>query len=448
MNVRIILSAAIMAWTLGLPAPALAQDWIVKFRPGDTLWDLCIKYSNKRGCWIELGKYNNVSDDRTILPGEEIRFPKAWLTTLPVVGQVEDVSGDVLYEENSRVAGIPLVVGQSLILGSRIVTGQGSAQITLGNNSAALIRPDSELNLDSFSTGPGTGQTTELSLDAGDVEVEVKPESKSRFQIKTPAAIAAVRGTRYRVSSLSGGSASTRSEVLAGAVEVSGVGATLVPAGFGLLARQGQAPGNIKKLLPPPVFQHKREDVPLPVVVQWEAHPEAVSWKLDLRLGEEGGDLAATYVLTEPQIALTGLSEASCYQLVLRGVDAAGFNGMESQLPLCVVAKLSAPTDISIDRLEETPARYRVAWSAVAGARQYRLEVATDREFDSLISSHEVTQPSADIVIADVDRFSVRVTAIDEYANMSAPSQTAGHVQPNYLIPASVMAVFLLIALL
>lgn len=447
MNVRTILSTAVMAWTLALPAPALAQDWIVRFRPGDTLWDLCIKYSNKRGCWIELGKYNNVSDDRTIRPGEEIRFPKAWLTDMPVVGQVESVSGDVLYEEKSRGAGIPLVAGQSLLLGSRIVTGQGTAQITLGYNSALLLRPDSELNLDSFSTGRGAGQAAELSLDAGDVEVEVKPDSESRFQIKTPAAIAAVRGTRYRVSSLSGGSASTRSEVLAGAVEVSGVGATLVPAGFGLLARQGQAPGKPRKLLPPPVFQSKRLDVPLPAVVQWQAHPAAVSWQLDLRLGEEGGELAATYALTEPEIALTGLSEA-CYRLVLRGVDAAGFNGLESQLPVCVVASLPAPTDISIDRFEDTPARYQVAWSAVAGASQYRLEVATDEGFGTVISSQEVTQLRAEITPGDVDRFSVRVSAIDEYANMGVPSRTEDHVRPNYIYPVALTAVFLFIILL
>ena len=212
MNVRIILYTGLMAWALVLPSRVLAQDWIIRFHAGDTLWDLCIKYSNKRGCWIELGKYNNISDERTIQPGEEIRFPRAWLTSMPEVGQVESVSGDVRYEEKSRGAGVPLVVGQSLLLGSRIVSGDGRAQISLGNNSALLIRPDSELDLDSFSTGQGPGQVAELSLASGEVEVAVKPDSDSRFQIKTPAAIAAVRGTRYRVSSLS---EATRSEVLA-----------------------------------------------------------------------------------------------------------------------------------------------------------------------------------------------------------------------------------------
>ena len=111
------------------------------------------------------------------------------------------------------------------------------------------------------------------------------------------------------------------------------------------------------------------------------------------------------------------------------------------------MAKLAAPTGISIDKVEETPARYRVAWSAVAGARQYRIEVATDGEFRSLISSHEVTQSRVDIAPGDVDRFSVRVIAIDEYANESVASPAAEHVQRKYIIPATVMAVFLLIVL-
>lgn len=447
MTFRKILFTAFIAWTIGLPVSALAQDWIIRFQPGDTLWDLCIKYSNKRGCWIELAKYNNVSNDRTMPPGDEIRFPKAWLTSLPVVGQVESVRGDVLYDEKSRGVGIPLVAGQALLLGSRIVTGQGSAQITLGNNSTLLIRPDSELNLDSFSTGTGVGQVSELALDSGDVEVAVKPDSESRFQIKTPAAIAAVRGTRYRVSSLPGGSASTRSEVLAGAVEVSGVGTTLVPAGFGLMARQGQASEKPKKLLPPPIFEVNRLDAPLPLVVQWQAHPEAVSWQLDLHLGEAGGELVASYTLAEPEIVLSGLSEP-CYWLVLRAVDAAGFNGMESQLPVCVVARLPAPTNISIDRIEDTPTRYQVAWPAVAGATKYRLEVATDGDFNSPISSQEVMSPQADIEISDVDGFSVRIIAIDEYANESTPSPAEDYLSPGYIAPISATAAFLLILLL
>ena len=46
---------------------AQADDWIVFAQEGDTLWDLCLKYTNKRGCWIELGKYNAISNDRAIL---------------------------------------------------------------------------------------------------------------------------------------------------------------------------------------------------------------------------------------------------------------------------------------------------------------------------------------------------------------------------------------------
>ena len=58
-------------------SPALAQDWLYKARPGDTIWDLCLEYTARSGCWKELARYNNIADDRAIPPGEEIRIPIA-----------------------------------------------------------------------------------------------------------------------------------------------------------------------------------------------------------------------------------------------------------------------------------------------------------------------------------------------------------------------------------
>ena len=443
---RIILWTTAVAWLAAVSAPVFSQDWIIRFRPGDTFWDLCIKYSNKRGCWIELGKYNDIANDRTVPPGREIRFPSAWLTTMPAVGRVETVMGEVLYHEKSRGPGRPLVAGQTLLLGSRIVARQGSAQITLGDDSALLIRPGGELSLDNLSSDSRAGQSAELSLSTGEVEVEVKPDAETRFEVRTPAAVAAVRGTHYRVSSLTAGSAATRSEVLDGAVEVSGVGTTLVPAGFGLLSRQGQAPDPPRKLLPPPVFDQSRVDAPEPVQITWRSDPAAVSWRLDLLLGHKGEKLAASYAPTVPEMVLTGLGEG-CYTLVLWGIDAAGFNGLPSRLPVCVVPRLPAPTSVSITRTKSAGARYRIEWSAVAGASQYRLELAADPEFSEIISSRLVTQTATDVALSEADQFSVRVIALDDHANPGAASHIEQYVKPNYVVPALMTAIFLLLLL-
>ena len=441
MNIlRIILFAAAIGGLLGGPAPAVAQDWLYTFREGDTFWSLCIKYSNKRGCWIELGKHNNISNGRAVQPGQIIRFPLVWLSSRPVVGRVVDVQGEVSYDEKSSGAEVPLRAGQPLLLGSRIVSGQGSSRITLGTGSQLLIRSHSDLQLNSLSTSGESGQAAELVLDKGDVDVEVKPHSATSFKIKTPAAIAAVRGTHYRVSSFEDDGAVTRSEVLAGAVEVTGVGATLVPAGFGVKAQQDKALGVPRELLPPPALQHKRVDAPLPIDIHWRADPGAVSWHVDL---QHEGQLHTSYAVEDPQTTLSGLEEA-CYRLVVRAVDAEGFNGFESELPVCLVSRLPAPIDIVVSKSVESMQSYSVAWSSVPAAREYRVEVAKDSSFGTLYTSQMVTGPAADIIVPNLERFSVRVIALDEYSNDGESSAVVNYIKPDYITPAVAAAIFLL----
>lgn len=330
---RTTLFLAALCGALIVPQSAMAQDWIYRARQGDTLWDLCIKYSNKRGCWIELGTYNKIANDRAIPLGTEIRFPQNWLLQMPVVGKVVYVQGEVSYDANASGQLEPLRPGQPLLLGSRILALEGTAKITLGKPGVMVIRPNTELRLDSLSGAGETSLSAEITLQQGDVEVEVQPGSRSRFEIRTPSAIAAVRGTEYRVSSHGGDGESTRSEVLTGAVEVKGMDSALVPAGFGVLARQGEPLDPPRKLLSPPVFTQATIDAPLPVDIHWQSDPLAVGWQLDLL---QNGTLVESRRLVEPRVVLNDIDEG-CYQLVLRAIDAAGFNGLEAGLPVCVL---------------------------------------------------------------------------------------------------------------
>ncbi len=330
---RWILALAIVGSLWGA-REAVAQDWIYRAQSGDTLWNLCLQYTARRGCWMELASYNNIPNDRTIQPGTDIRIPVSWLLELPIVGTVLNVQGEVQYQQYTGSKLVPLVAGQDLLLGSLLRSGAGSARIKLGEHSELLLRPNSILELDSMSVGKAPGQVSEIQLDRGEVEVKVKPRSRSRFEIHTPSAIAAVRGTEYRVASESKGN-STRSEVLKGLVAVQASSTADVPAGFGLRAKPGEALGEPRKLLAAPVFEQPRLDSPLPVSVRWSDDPGAKAWQLDLYNQSGAGALLVTYRPTEPQLIITDLAEG-CYRLVVRGVDAEGFNGLESELPLCV----------------------------------------------------------------------------------------------------------------
>lgn len=331
MNVNRPFLSVLLLLVLFAAKPAQAQDWIYQAQPGDTLWDICLEFTAKRGCWLELGKYNDISQARRIQPGTEIRIPLAWLLEVPIVGMVLNVQGEVRYQERDGSNPIPLLEGEQLVLGSIIATGEGTAKIALGDYSEIFIRPNSVLELTSISTGTSPAPVTRLQLDRGDAEVRVTPGTRSRFEVHTPSAIAAVRGTSYRVVNAS--RESTRSEVLTGSVAVTTETEVTVPAGFGLLAKKGEALGEPKKLLDPPVFPYTQVSGPLPIALAWERDPLAQKWQLDL-YGDSGALVSS--VQTTANSSTYEELPLGCYRLVARAIDAEGFNGLETALPICV----------------------------------------------------------------------------------------------------------------
>ena len=326
----ILLSVLYSFWTV---APASAQDWVYRAQLGDTLWDLCLEYTAKQGCWMELGRYNNISQDRRIAPGTEIRIPLDWLVHVPIAGKVLNVNGDVSYRSRKDATPQPLSSGQDIALGSVLVSRSGTARIRLGKDSELLLRPNSILEI--AETGTAASPSSRVYLEDGEVEVKVNPASRSRFEVHTPSAIAAVRGTEYRVASLREES-STRGEVLEGVVAVEAGSIVEVPTGFGVKATAGKPLGKPRKLLAAPRFEAGRIDAPLPITLRWQSDPQAVSWQVDVYDAGESGTLLYSAVAPEPFLTLDSLDEG-CYRVIARAVDNAGFNGLEEELPVCVL---------------------------------------------------------------------------------------------------------------
>ncbi len=446
MNLRSRLAPLLLAPLLACSSlTSFAGDWVYHFKAGDTLWDLCLKYTHKRGCWIELAKYNDVSRDRAIPVGSEIRIPAQWLINPPTVGSVSAVTGVVKYYLNPAAPAEPLRPGQGLHLGARLVSGEGSARLTLGAGNEVLLRPHSVLELNTMSGSASERSTAELGLPSGAVEVKVAPNRKSRFSITTPAAIAAVRGTEYRVSSLGADGASMRSEVLAGAVNVAaGKAGTTVPAGFGVAAAKGTPPSEPRKLLPAPQFKRSYAAVSLPVKIKWTDDQRAESWLLDLLEEEESGALLASHASAEPSYTFASLVEG-CYRLQLRAIDRDGFNGLESSAPLCIVPRPAATAQLS----PITPTAngdMELQWANVAGAERYRVEIGSDNSFNQVITTHLTTDTSIRFK-PPAASFSSRVITIDAAGNESAASAHRDY-QPPQEIPWQVKAMTVLMLLL
>ncbi|MFV0276377.1 MAG: FecR domain-containing protein, partial [Parahaliea sp.] len=258
-----------------------AQDWLYYARKGDTLWKLCLKYTNKRGCWLELAKYNDIDQDRQIPVGTLLRIPLSWLNQPVVVGRVLNIVGRASVQRNEAEPR-QLLEQEELHLGDKLMSNKGSIYISLSNGSKLLLRPNSTLQLDSLTDQDTTPQVGGISVPQGTAEISVVPGRDTRFEVQTPAAIAAVRGTQYRVTSHAEGPGETRVEVLAGRVEVAAGASVELGQDEGISASVGSGMGEVVALPPPPTMLDARYDGPIPVELRWQEVTEAAGGQLDL----------------------------------------------------------------------------------------------------------------------------------------------------------------------
>ena len=179
-----------------------AADWRYSMRPGDTVWTICKEYTAYPGCWQELPAYNAVSDPTRMSTGFVLKIPNQWLKQSQVAAQVIYVSGAASYLK-ARQAPQVLVLGQQLRMGDGVSVNSGSATLQFTDGATIVMSANSELTIDSVSAQKQSrSQAIDISLPRGDIKVTVpKRSAKPKFRVKTPAAVAAVRGTEFRVSS-------------------------------------------------------------------------------------------------------------------------------------------------------------------------------------------------------------------------------------------------------
>ncbi len=172
-------------------------------RAGDTLINVSQRYLKNPQQWPALRVINKLSDPNKLLPGEPLRIPLAMLKQRMAFAEVTAVSGSVQVLETNSTARV-LQVGNQLGAGAEIqVSNNSSATLRFADGSIVVMQPSSSMRLDRVSVyADGVMVDTGLRLHQGRIEVTANPRhgSKNRMQITTPSAVAAVRGTQFRVS--------------------------------------------------------------------------------------------------------------------------------------------------------------------------------------------------------------------------------------------------------
>ncbi|MFT3904795.1 MAG: FecR domain-containing protein [Steroidobacteraceae bacterium] len=408
--------------------PAEAE-FVYRFLPRDTLIQVARRLLLQPQRWPELQARNGIINPRSIAPDTPIRIPYSWLRLGTDTAQVQTVSGTVTRD------GVALLPGEILPEGAVIETGaDGSMSLGLADGSTATLQKSSVLKLDQLRRAEGVddGHSAQLRLESGRLETTVKPKRDvGRFEIVTPVAISAVRGTQFRTSfDMSAGNATT--ETLEGTVNVSGSNNLVgVAAGFGTrVEASGAVLSPVPLLSAPDLSAVPETNTRSLLQVQLRPIADAVAYRVQLAADAQFRSI--TFDSQSPQLVvdIPEIADGE-HWLRVRGIDRFGIEGMDA-VRMIVQRTLPEPplllSPASEARVPEAAAL--LEWAPVSRAGNYRVQLARDAQFSDIVMDREIAAATR-FAPSDLPagRYVWRVAGIDSRGQMGVWSAARAYLQ-------------------
>ncbi|WP_261842212.1 FecR domain-containing protein [Aliamphritea ceti] len=387
---RRILAATVLLVLSSITSVSYAQDWIYTTTKGDNLWNLSEQYLDRVSRFEALRKLNGIENPKQMPPGIKLRIPLKWVRSNPVPAVIDELLGDAQLQRAGSGDLVTLQAGDEVYLGDQIRTGgESTLAIRFADDSILTLYADSLIRFDHLSAHGKTGMVdSRLNLIQGRMDTRVTPASGpgSRFEIQTPSAISAVRGTEYRALVGADGKVSNI-EVLHGKVKVSGAGKhTLVKRGFGTQVAEGKAPIKPRKLLPAPELSAFNGPIRnISELVSWPVIEKAERYRVEVSADEAFDIVQWTQISEYAKAALPDIADGA-YYLRVRAIDSLGLEGLNSVQPFLLDAHPQPP--LQLQPVPDQVLRGETAvlqWTQSAEAQRYRLEIATDAAFDQAI---------------------------------------------------------------
>jgi len=411
------------------PSISSAEEWTYTTRPNDTLWDISQKYLKSVTYWERLQQHNSVDIAKNLAPGTRLRIPLEWLKTKAADATVVSITGNVELTSSDSTETEILSSKRSISIGNKIITREnGSALIQFADGSTLLIQKNSQVLFDTLSSYGQTGMVdTRLRLQQGRVETSVTPmrNTRSRYEITTPAAVAAVRGTQFRIA-YENKQQTMASEVVKGEVNVAAEGIEqTVKKGFGTITEKGKAPQPPVKLLTKPDLNKIPTELKyLPFRLNWPALENAKQYRIQISSADQLDALIFESTQNSEQFILKDLDNGE-YVLRIRGVDENGLEGFNADHSFTINTDFPVVTLISpADKLETSTDKLTFKWQIEKKATSYQLQVAIDNEFNNLIIDEISSKNTITIkeILQDGEYY-WRITAIDNNGNKGKHSQ-------------------------
>ena len=368
------------------PVPSHADELSYVVQAGDNPWNLTTRFLKSLAYWPRLQRLNHIADARHIPPGTVLHVPIEWLRLESRSVEVVGLNGPVEVQADppSMPVGPLLQTGMSLRAGMHITTGaESSVSLQFSDGSRILVLPDSELQIvraDTLAAGGGT--ILNLRLLHGGLENLVHPREGpgGRFEIETPAAVAGVRGTEFRLTAQG---LRARTELLHGALALgNSLGQVVLEPGYGSVADAGAAPRPPIPLLPAPDLAGLPVQVErLPIDLAFPAVAGAVAYRTQLAADPAFASIAASAVSSVPHLRAADPPDG-VQVFRVRAIDGEGLEGRASEVRLTIHARPQPPVllEPAADALLADP-RPTLRWAEHAGPARYLIQLTAGAEF-------------------------------------------------------------------
>ena len=322
-----MMAAALFLLQAGAPYAAAAPtgQGEVRYTVGwADSWSRIGGYLNDPRAIDALAVRNRLRPRQMLSGGQVIAIPLAWLKSVPMQARIVAFRGPVRVQgaSSARIGGM---VGE----GARILTGPAaSITLRLPDGSTVALPSQSAIRIERLrAILLNNVYDRRFVLESGRSQYEVTPDHRdgSRFDIKTPVSVAAVRGTIFRVSLPQGGGANT--ETLRGDVGVAGhSGGVDVPQGFGVHSDL-HSTGRPVKLLSAPRLVSIGPSPLGPETMLLAPVPGARSYHVQVATDKNFAQLLGDVRAQKPIVPLSP-TEIGTYYLRVTAVDANGLEGL------------------------------------------------------------------------------------------------------------------------
>jgi hypothetical protein len=367
--------AAWLMLLLAIPSPAAAQEnYVYIIKPGDTLIGFGSRYLNDPKDYVRLKDLNRLPDANLLRPGKKLLVPYGLLKFTPISAQIVAHSGEVAIRSTAQR--MAPSVGLAVREGMTFETGRtGFVTLALTNGSRVSVPSLSQLRVIRLRRYLLTGgDEIDFSVDKGRAETAVSPikDKASRFRLRTPSAVSAVRGTQFRVGFDENAKASV-SEVIEGSVGV-GSQATgrelAIPGGFGVaVSRTGDL--NKEKLLPAPALVDPSTTQQGPDV-RFTITPSPAEKAYHVQISKDAGfvDIVASERSASPTVSFAELPNGR-YFVRAMAVAESGLEGLSE-----TTSFRRQQASASAERVPGMADGFRFAWMAHGqGKTLYRFQL-------------------------------------------------------------------------